>query len=412
MIKLSQATHTPEEKLITKYKDILKIVLTDTSKGFHQLPMRAALWNSCSEMAEAFRKKYDILVVLGIGGSALGGRTIYEALSSHSDREVHFWDTIDPQYIDHELSKLKTSMGRIGWVLISKSGNTIETLTQADYINQFYHEYDSNWLDKVLVITEPRDNPLSRFAKEHQLPTLEIPVDVGGRFSVLSPVGMFPAAFMGLDLNEFKKGAYAALQASTEIATLSAHAEMSIQRNEWITVLWSYSSLLKSFGFWVQQLWAESLAKKLDRSQKPAPRATTPLPCVGPTDQHSILQQFSEGEKDKFIIFLRSDSTEGSGLTLKNSLFGNLFNMTGKKFGHLLKAEALATRSALIEDGISTLTLQVPNITENTLGFLFMYFELVVAALGEGMNIDTFNQPGVELGKKIAKDLLITNKPL
>jgi glucose-6-phosphate isomerase len=303
-------------------------------------------------------------------------------------------------------------MNKIGWVLISKSGNTIETLTQADYVNQFYQQHGMSWLDKVLVITEPRENPLSKFAKEHQIPTLEIPVDVGGRFSVLSPVGMFPAAFMGLDLNEFKKGASEALKSSAAITELAAHTEQSFVRNEWITVFWAYSSLLKSFGFWIQQLWAESLAKKLDRNNKPAPRASTPISCVGPTDQHSILQQFSEGEKDKFIVFLRCEATESAGVDLQGSLFNNIFNMSGKKFGHLLKAEATATRRALTEDGISTLTLELPNISESTVGFLFMYFELVVACLGEGMNINTFNQPGVELGKIIAKDLLINNKSL
>jgi glucose-6-phosphate isomerase len=412
MIKLNFTTHTLDEKLNNKYKDLLKIVLSDGTKGFHQLPMRSNLWSSCTEMATRFREKFDTLIVLGIGGSALGGRTIYEALCPQVDREVCFWDNVDAQYLDYELSKLKSSMDRVGWVLISKSGNTIETLTQADYVNQFYHGFGKTWLDKVLVITEPRENPLSSFAKEHQIPTLEIPIDVGGRFSVLSPVGMFPAAFMGLDINEFKKGAIEALQSSSEIACLAAHTEQSLARQEWITVFWSYSSLLKSFGFWIQQLWAESLAKKLDRNNRPAPRASTPIPCVGPTDQHSILQQFAEGEKDKFIVFLRCDATEGSGVTLQSSLFKNIFNMSNKKFGHLLKAEATATRRALTEDGISTLTIQIPSISEKTIGFLFMYFELVVACLGEGMNIDTFNQPGVELGKKIAKDLLINSKSL
>jgi glucose-6-phosphate isomerase len=412
MIKFNYATHNLDDKLILKYKDLLKLILTDRTKGFHQLPMRHNLWTSCIEMAASFRKKFDTLVVLGIGGSALGGRTIREALCTHLDREVYFWDTVDSHYIDFELSKLKSSMERVGWVLISKSGNTIETLTQADYVHQFYQEYGVPWLDKVLVITEPKESPLSLFATEHKIPSLEVPVDVGGRFSVLSPVGMFPAAFMGLDLNEFKKGAIEALQSAPEIAGLAAHTEQSLGRKEWITVFWTYSSLLKSFGFWVQQLWAESLAKKLDRNGKPAPRASTPLPCVGPTDQHSILQQFAEGEKDKFIIFLRCDSTENAGVTLHDSLFMNLFSMSGKKFGHLLKAEATATRRALSEDGISTLTLQIPNISEYSVGFLFMYFELVVAVLGESMNIDTFNQPGVELGKKIAKDILVNSKSL
>jgi glucose-6-phosphate isomerase len=412
MIKINYATRKTDEALTKKFQNILKIVLADNTKGYHQLPMRENLWSSCIEMSDKFRKNFDVLVVLGIGGSALGGRTIYEALCSKVDREVHFWDTIDPEFIDHELSKLKPSLNRVGWVLISKSGNTIETLTQADYVNQFYQKHNINWLNKVLVITEPRDNPLSLFATKHQLPTLEIPMDVGGRFSVLSPVGMFPAAFLGLNLHEFKSGALNALSASQSIVELAAQSQQSFSHNEWITVFWAYSSLLKSFGFWMQQLWAESLAKKHDRNNKSAPRASTPISCVGPTDQHSILQQFSEGAKDKLIVFLRCDTTESSGEIIQSSLFNNIFNMSGKKLGHLLLAEASATRQALVQDGVPTLTLEIPNISEKTLGFLFMYFELVVACLGESMDINTFDQPGVELGKKIAKDLLTKNQIL
>lgn len=257
-----------------------------------------------------------------------------------------------------------------------------------------------------MVITENKKSPLGDFADQYKIPRLEVPLDVGGRFSVLTPVGMFPAAFMGLNLSKIREGAAKALQSKDSIAELSTQSEQSFQREEWITVFWSYSDALKEFGFWIQQLWAESLAKAEDRAGKKAMRASTPLPCVGPTDQHSILQQIADGAKDKFVVFLRHEGSENAGELIPTTLFSCGDLMAGKKLGDLLKAEAIATQMGLSEKKVSNLTMMIPKITELELGYLFMYFELLVATIGERLNINTFNQPGVELGKIIAKDLL------
>lgn len=406
MITFHSNFHKTDESLFNKNLKALGEVLADKSLGFHQLPERTALWSACEDLAKTLRSKYKTMVVLGIGGSSLGGRVIKEALKGKTDRTVIFWDNVDPLSIDAQLISLKTDLSSVCWALISKSGNTIETLTQADYVNKFYSDNKLKWTDQCVVITENKKSPLGDFADQYSIPRLEVPLDVGGRFSVLTPVGMLPAAFMGLNLSQIREGAAHAIRASEQVAELATQSEQSFGRNEWITVFWSYSDSLKELGFWIQQLWAESLAKAEDRKGKVAARASTPLPCVGPTDQHSILQQIADGAKDKFVIFMRHQGSENAGSVVESTLFSCGDLMLKKKLGDLLKAEAQATQMGLSQKQVSNLTLMIPNLTEKELGFLFMYFELVVATIGERLDINTFNQPGVELGKIIAKDLL------
>ncbi len=406
MIKFNSHYHKTESSQFNLNLKAIDTIKADKSLGFHQLPGRHALWTSCEEAAKQLRNKYKTMIVLGIGGSSLGGRVIKEALKSKTDRQVIFWDNVDPISIDSQLNCLKNELTTVCWALISKSGNTIETLTQGDYVNQYYKAHSLKWTDHCIVITEPKKSPLGDFADAHKIPRLEVPLDVGGRFSVLTPVGMLPAAFMGLNIQEIREGAEIALHSPEVIAELATQSEQSFARQEWITVFWSYSDLLKEFGFWIQQLWAESLAKAEDRKNKPAARASTPLPCVGPTDQHSILQQIADGAKDKFVVFMRHEGSESAGSLINETLFSCGDLMLKKKLGDLLKAEAQATQMGLTQKNVSNLTLTVPNMNEKVLGFLFMYFELVVATIGERLDINTVKQPGVELGKIIAKDLL------
>ena len=181
---------------------------------------------------------------------------------------------------------------------------------------------------------------------------------------------------------------------------------MSFDRAEWITMLWSYCDRLHSFGFWLQQLWAESLAKSLDREKQKAPRVSTPIPCVGSTDQHSILQQVMEGANDKFIFFFRVEESEETGPKLTRQLFRGQEIMRDKTMGTLFSAQADATRDALSQQKVLSLSLSTKNLNEASLGALFMIFQLVIGTLGEALNIDAYNQPGVEAGKIITKKSL------
>lgn len=390
--------------------DAVKTILNNQSLGFHQLPDRGELWKKAYELAQTLRSQYSAMVVLGIGGSSLGGKVINDAFGNKADRKLFFCESIDPNELERLLTTLtidyQFSLKSICWAIISKSGTTLETVTQLNFMNQYYEHQNLNWISQCVIITEPKSNPLSQFASVNLRPQLEIPLDVGGRFSVLSPVGILPAAFLGLDIESMRKGA---IQAKTEInliANLVDEIEKSFHRSEWITLFWSYSQNLKEFTYWLQQLWAESLAKKVNRQNLVAPRVSTPLPCLGPVDQHSLLQQIVEGHKDKFVIFFRNSAAEESGSILKRSIIEGGEILINKKLGSLLKAEAQATQMALNKNGVSNITIQIPRLTESELGFLFMYFELVIASLGEKLNINAFDQPGVELGKVITKKLL------
>ncbi|MCX7979190.1 MAG: glucose-6-phosphate isomerase, partial [Bdellovibrionaceae bacterium] len=240
-------------------------------------------------------------------------------------------------------------------------------------------------------------------SRSHSIPTLPVPFDVGGRFSVLSPVGMFLAAWSGLDLDKFRRGAEGALTNKITVTEFTAQVLASFSRSEWITLFWFYCSELYSLGLWLQQLWAESLAKATDRRGAPAPRVSTPMCAIGASDQHSILQQVMEGARDKFVVFLRVSEAESEFRKLNAPIFSETQNLRGRGMGGLLAAEAEATEEALSHSGVSTLVLRTKVLDEQTLGYLFMFFELVVGALGEALDINAFDQPGVELGKRLAK---------
>ena len=164
--------------------------------------------------------------------------------------------------------------------------------------------------------------------------------------------------------------------------------------------------ILRDFGLWTQQLWAESLGKAKTRNGDPAPRASTPLPALGSSDQHSILQQVMEGSRDKFLCFLRVAASEEKSQTLERNLFDCQTLMMGKSMGGLFSAMADATRQALESSGVQSLTLTAESLDERSMGALFMLFEITVATIGEVLGINAFDQPGVELGKRLARDIL------
>lgn len=341
-------------------------------------------------------------MIVGVGGSSLGTVVISEVFSA---KNIHFVDNVDSLSFEALFEELK-DLSKTGWLFISKSGNTIETLCALEFVEQLYYHEGLSLGAHSAVISENKESSLTNWAKTHHAPICHVPQDVGGRFSVLSPVGMLPAVFMGLDIEKFRLGAAKALQSESLIEATMAQIMESFDRQEWITLLWSYSSRMKTFGGWFQQLWAESLAKKTTKDGKSAPRASTPVAAIGACDQHSILQQVMEGTHDKFVIFQRFEDAESGSLSLAKSQFPETSSLVHKTMGQLLKAEALATQEALNQVGVNTMTLKTKVLDEEALGFLFMFWQLVVAGLGEAMQIDAFNQPGVELGKRLAKEKL------
>ncbi|WP_413585233.1 glucose-6-phosphate isomerase [Bdellovibrio sp. HCB274] len=399
MLEITQAKFTNPESLIQECQSSLKLFLQRKEIGFPQLVERINLWQQSHKMGAEYASKFKKLVIVGLGGSSLGTRVIREVFNANN---MFFVDNVDALVFEtliDELGDLKD----VAWAFISKSGTTIESLCALELLDQVYKEEGLHLPSNSIVISETKSSSLTDWARKHKVPECEIPVDVGGRFSVLSPVGMFPAAFLGLDLEKFRVGAKRALMDTATVTQTMAQVVQSYDREEWITLLWSYNSRMKDFGGWFAQLWAESLGKPVTRAGTPAPRVSTPIAAIGASDQHSILQQVMEGTKDKFVIFQRVDEAEGGSMRIKNAQFKETMDLQGRTMGELLKAEALATQEALVANGVSTMTLKTKALDEETLGYLFMFWQLVVAGLGEYLKIDAFNQPGVEAGKILAK---------
>lgn len=406
MYELTQKSYSTNSDLIEKSQAALKAVKANKQLGFVQLPARDGLWESCEKLAYEWRKKVSHFVILGIGGSSLGSQVIMETFGL---TQFTFIDNVDPVDFYAKIEKLP-EWEQTGWIVISKSGNTMETLCALEMIQQYgRNRYGSDRLKFCTVITENTENPLSKWGYDHHCEMLEIPKDVGGRYSVLTPVGMFIAALAGLQLEAFKKGAQQALQSETLISNLIAQTVSSFERQEYITVFWIYNNRGLFMGRWIQQLWAESLGKKKTRSGKPSPRVSTPMAALGATDQHSVLQQMMEGHNDKFYWFFRFDHLENDPHALKSVQIPHMKWLENYSMGSLLKAEATATRDALIEEGRQVLTLQAKTLDEASLGFFFMMMELVVAGIAEVLDLNAFDQPGVELGKRLAKQQFVSH---
>jgi len=187
---------------------------------------------------------------------------------------------------------------------------------------------------------------------------------------------------------------------------MSAQFLQSFERQEWISFFWFYGSRYQNFGRWIQQLWAESLAKKLNRQNQVAKRVSTPMWAIGSSDQHSLLQQVIDGAKDKFVIFQRVREIEAGGAKLSSTQFAIQDFFLGHTMGQLIKAQAKATCQALNEHKISTMTLELADTSPECLGAQLLFWQLVVASIAEVLDINAFDQPGVELGKRLAKAIL------
>lgn len=409
MIKICAKTSVTEDLLkreCSKYfAKLLTIEPPVAGTGFIKAVSNETMYRDVQAHAEKIRSRYKKMIVLGIGGSSLGGRTLQNALRPDSLNDLMFFENVDGKRFWEKVNSLK-NLESVHWVIVSKSGSTIETLTQANFIDQYLSEKGIRLADHCTVITDRAANPLKNWAEKNEVIICYLPPDVGGRFSVLTPVGLLPAAFLGIDILKLKNGAQWALKAEELVVDFSSQCLLSFRRNEWVTLFWSYTDFLATFGLWVQQLWAESLAKKTDDNGQPGPKVSTPVPLIGANDQHSVLQQVIEGAKDKFVVFLRNSESESGGPSLNGSIFGLNDLMVGKSLGDLLKAEAIATAKALEQNGVQSLTLQVEKVDEQTLGALFMLFELTIGVLGQVLRINAYDQPGVELGKRLAKEIL------
>lgn len=389
--------------------------------GFPALPLDTKTAAAVVKFADGLRGKIDDVLLVGIGGSALGAYALDQAVrgphpvqlpagkSKIARPRLVVLDNVDPGLIAAALEHCNPK--RTAVCVIAKSGSTAETLSTFMIVREWMGKAAK---DRIIAITDEHKGDLLAIAKEEDWPQFFIPGNVGGRFSVFSPVGLVPAALLGLDIRKMLRGAKAANErAASEwdknLALQSAvvHHALDVKRGKKVEVVLAYSSYLWGSAFWYRQLWAESLGKRVNRQGEVVEAGQTPIAALGVTDQHSQLQLYIEGPRDKMFTFW----TVGKNRTeLKipkiYSGYDSCKYLGGKKLGDLFRAERIATEEALTSSGRPTCKWTLPTVDEYTIGEFFQTLEFQTAFAGELYGVDAFDQPGVELGKKLTYGLM------
>lgn len=396
--------------------------------GFYDLVDQGPTVRQITAFAEGLGQAHDHVLVLGIGGSALGTKALLNALrrpawNEWDDEGREFYprvtvlENVDPTTVAAALARIDPR--RVLVDVISKSGGTAETMAQYLVVRAWLEAALGEAAHRHLVFTtDPARGALRELAGREGIATLEVPPAVGGRFSVLSPVGLLPAALSGIDIAGLLAGARRAVDraGSGDLlgnpAALYAALHWAADRDlgARIHVLMPYTDRLRELAEWFRQLWAESLGKRVDREGRTVHVGPTPVAAVGATDQHSQVQLFMEGPFDKVITFVRLERfaedlpipgpdpvTPGAA----GDLPPDLAYLPGHTLGELLNAEYEATSAALAEMGRMSCTLRLPELTAETMGELVMFFQLATGYAGVWYGIDPFDQPGVELGKRL-----------
>ncbi len=351
-------------------------------------------------------KGFTTVAVLGIGGSSLGGQAL-TALRKLGKPFVEFHDNPDPFSWSKALKRF--DLKKTHFVAISKSGGTAETLMQVLTAADALEKEGVRALEKhFTVITEPHKSALADFADSIDAVKLDHPLGVGGRYSVLTMVGLLPALLMGLNVKQLRAGAQAVLmdvlgagspgEAPAAVGA-ALHQALSEEGKLATTVLWPYADDLAVFGGWWRQLWAESLGKD--------GKGSTPVSVLGPVDQHSQLQMFRDGPGTALFTLVTVD-TKGKGPTAPRARAKalGLQYLAGKKLGDLVDAEARATAQTLFKNGRPVRHIHLPQVDEFHVGALMMHFMLETIIMGRLMGVDPFDQPGVEEGKILAREYL------
>ncbi len=400
-----EVSNNVESTLLEETKSAYDALLKRQDLGFFQLSLIDEAITQVENVKSFFKSKSN-LVVIGLGGSSLGTKAIFEALyPNHWKSKVHFLDNVDGFSLDQFLNSIDNP-AEMAWILCSKSGGTIEVTTLYDYCYQWIKDkFGMEITANTFLVTEDKDSLLTLMAKEQQIPYLSMPKSIGGRFSVFTPVGLLPLSFLGVNLRELKKGFEQCLQDNSLVITLSSQMMASILRGDSSFYFFQYSDQLGEWSLWLQQLLSESLSKRVTRDNIKAPIFPTVVPCRGASDQHSVLQQIIEGLEKKFCCFHRVQTSESSAFNIKESLFPQSL-MVGKSPGELLSVEAKATEAAMQKSQISTMVLKVNKVNEQSISYLMAAWMLSTGVLGELMNINAFDQPGVESGKSIARRVL------
>ena len=391
------------------------------SVGFADVVSEDRLRDQSVNYASLAEGKYDDVVILGIGGSALGPIALRTALrpnawnmlsteSRNGLPRLQVLDNVDPETIAALLDRL--DLGRTLFIVTSKSGGTAETMSQFLIVHERMTQASLKPENHFVFVTDPAQGALRPLAQRLGIVALDIPPSVGGRFSVLTPVGTLPAALIGIDVGRLLRGA-SDMVARCETDKLGDNPAAVYGMLQWladtkygksINVFMPYSDSLRDFADWFVQLWAESLGKLLPDGSSVG---QTPLAALGATDQHSQVQLFMEGPKNKVVTFV-SVEERGTDVSIPKAFddVKELGYLGGHSLRELIGIEQRATAGALAKRGRPNLTIHLDRIDAWHVGGLMMLLELATAYAGQLYGVDAFNQPGVELGKQFAYALL------
>jgi glucose-6-phosphate isomerase len=353
-------------------------------------------------------QRFHTVVILGTGGSSLGGQTLYSLADQgfgnrRGKPRLYFMDNVDPVTFEALFNSI--DVARTGFICISKSGGTAETLMQTFFcFGEMQKRLGAKTDGHFLIITEPGNNPMRAFATRNRLSVLDHDPQVGGRFSVLSVVGLLPAMIAGIDAFAVREGANTVLKhclnGSVESAAPVQGALLAVgYAGKSQTVLMPYVDQLAYFGLWYRQLWAESLGKD--------GKGTTPIRAMGTVDQHSQLQLYLQGPKDKlFTVLIKDCARSGSAVHQILVQDPRLAYLTGKPMGALLDAEQRATIKTLYNNDCPVRVIRIGELDERTMGALLMHFMLETIIAAHLLDVDAFDQPAVEEGKVLTRAYL------
>ena len=357
------------------------------------------LLNYNIDFVKKFMNGKKHFVVFGTGGSNLGARALININNKRNN--ISFFDNIDPIFFEESFNNI--DFNSTGFIVISKSGNTPETLSQFGSIIEVASNNDKlkTLFSNTLVITEFSTSPLLNIAKKNKCLLLEHDKNIGGRYSVFTNVGLVPAIIAGLDVEEIYKGAFETFKdhQNSDFLKIGQVFKYQSKLNLNNNVVMTYSDSLYYFGKWYLQLWAESIGKNN--------KGITAIHSIGTTDQHSQLQLYLEGPRDKFFTFVTTDH-KNKGLTINNDIFKdqNLKYFKDKKMGDLMQAEQMATLETFNINNFKFREINLNLINEKNIGSLMTGCIIETIASCVYFEVDPFNQPAVEQGKKLTKKYL------
>lgn len=401
-----------DNDLLAPYKEKFGEVISKLTNGdgefiFSKLPSEQSLKKVSEAFARRVRSSFTSLIVVGIGGSSLGARALLSAVPG--DRIVYFMENIDPESISKILNKINPRKTAVNFV--SRSGTTLETISQYIILREFYKEkLGKNFYKNFFVTTSAEGSFLGKEALRYGYEIIRIPKELTGRYSVLSPVGMVPAGFAGLKVSQILAGAEKmkslCLQGdlqknpSAQFAITCYHHYLRGRR---IIVLMPYMDSLFAIGEWFAQLWAESLGKV---NQDGKPVGQTPVRGIGTQDQHSLLQLYLDGPDEQIVIFITGEPRRD--LKVKKAE-GDFEYLNNRRVSEILMAEQQATAEALYSKGKPSIHIHLKKINEVSLGGLFYFFETSTVFMSSLLKVNAFDQPAVEEIKKITRQILSLN---